>query len=183
MIYRSVRPVRAWSSPLVSAAFLTFAIAGGTFLAATIVTVLGREAPIVTFVAILATITAWAIKVTYWRAIDRPDPTSTRETALGLQGRGRVTPLEPAHSHPNYLLEEMGYVVARRHASKLRRIALAGAASALALLLTALAVGPGMIATPIVLLATGTYFAAVLIERWLFFAEARHTVLLYYGAG
>ncbi|TIN11561.1 MAG: dimethyl sulfoxide reductase anchor subunit, partial [Mesorhizobium sp.] len=30
-------------------------------------------------------------------------------------------------------------------------------------------------------LATSAQFAGMLVERWLFFAEAKHTVTLYYG--
>jgi DMSO reductase anchor subunit len=31
------------------------------------------------------------------------------------------------------------------------------------------------------LFATVSQFAGMLVERWLFFAEAKHTVALYYG--
>ena len=39
----------------------------------------------------------------------------------------------------------------------------------------------GIAAAVLALLAALSGLAAVLIERWLFFAEATHTVTLYYG--
>ena len=42
-----------------------------------------------------------------------------------------------------------------------------------------LALAPAMFAA---VLAVATALVGVLIERWLFFAEAKHSVTLYYGA-
>ena len=76
----------------------------------------------------------------------------------------------------------MGYVIARRHSTKLRQIArILGFVLPLLLTLLALALG-GTIAVQVTLLAAVAALLGVLVERWLFFAEARHTVTLYYGA-
>ena len=45
-------------------------------------------------------------------------------TATGLDRIGTVTVFEQAHTAGNYLLREMIYVVGRKHAVKLRAIAL-----------------------------------------------------------
>ncbi len=96
--------------------------------------------------------------------------------------RGQLSLLKPPHTGSNYLLDEMGFRLARKHALKLRRIALgAGFAAPLALTLAALAL-PAVPATLAALLAAASATAGVLVERWLFFAEAKHTVTLYYGA-
>jgi len=77
----------------------------------------------------------------------------------------------------------MGFRIARKHAQKLRRIALiAGfvlplAAVLAAYFLTEHVVDLVLLAVAIALNAIGT-----ITERWLFFAEAKHTVTLYYGA-
>jgi DMSO reductase anchor subunit len=97
------------------------------------------------------------------------------ESATGLVGMGAVRPLMPPHTEENYLQHEMGFVVARKHADKLRVIA----------------VGLGGVIPVLVLLVTPTSAAALMfgaiahvagmfVERWLFFAEARHVVTLYY---
>ena len=73
----------------------------------------------------------------------------------------------------------MGYRVARKHAAKLCRISDA-TLFALPLILTlgALLLPPVAAAA---LLAALSAALGVVIERWLFFAEATHAVMLYYG--
>jgi DMSO reductase anchor subunit len=52
----------------------------------------------------------------------------------------------------------------------------------LPLLLFAVAlVVPGSLALSLSILAAPIQLAGMLVERWLFFAEATHTVTLYYG--
>jgi DMSO reductase anchor subunit len=72
----------------------------------------------------------------------------------------------------------MGYVLARRHARRLRAIALvcAGilpAGGALSLLVVE---GGVLLAAGV----TAALMVGLLVERWLFFAEARHVVTAYY---
>jgi len=87
--------------------------------------------------------------------------------------------LEPPHTGANYLTSEMGYVVARRHAAKLRWIsAIVGAAVPAILCLWA---GISIAGQPALSwLAAIAHLLGAGIARWLFFAEARHTVMLYY---
>ena len=88
---------------------------------------------------------------------------------------------EQPHTQENYLTHEMGFRIARKHSRKLRMICLlAGFATPailalLALLLPAL----GAFAAWLALLAG---MSGIFLERWLFFAEARHAVMLYYAA-
>ena len=69
----------------------------------------------------------------------------------------------------------MGYRIARKHALKLRRIAQA-LAFALPIVLFALAaVVGGTAAIVAAVVAAVVQLAGMLVERWLFFAEAKHT--------
>ena len=69
----------------------------------------------------------------------------------------------------------MGFVVARKHADKLRMIALGlGGVLPIAVLFLA----PASIAALGV--AVAAHIAGMFVERWLFFAEAKHVVTLYY---
>ena len=70
----------------------------------------------------------------------------------------------------------MIHVVGRKHALKLRAIAVLFGAILPALVLMVLP--SGLVAT---LLAAALHLAGVLAGRWLFFAEAEHVVGLYYG--
>jgi DMSO reductase anchor subunit len=106
---------------------------------------------------------------------------STTASATGLGGIGRVKLFEPPHMTSNYLTREMGFQVARKHARKLRMIALMlGCVLPILLLLIALGL-LGAVATALALLAVAAFYAGILTERWLFFAEARHAVTSYYG--
>jgi hypothetical protein len=51
----------------------------------------------------------------------------TAEAATGLGHLGKVRVLEAPHTQPNFVMREMGFRVARKHAMGLRRLALAAA--------------------------------------------------------
>ena len=78
----------------------------------------------------------------------------------------------------------MGFRVARKHAQKLARIAFAAGGVFPALIVVALLVlraEPGWAAAIALGLAALGHLAGTIVERWLFFAEARHAVMNYYG--
>ena len=87
--------------------------------------------------------------------------------------------LDVGHTAGTFLTDEFGYQVARARLILLRWLVLLFAFVVPALVLW---VGAAVmsIATAIIL-AVASAFAGVLIERWLFFAEARHVVNLYHG--
>ena len=90
-----------------------------------------------------------------------------------------MRPLDQPHFTENYILREMGYQIARKHAVKLRRIAVALAflLPALLALLAAFGIVPAVTATVAALCA----LVGLFVERWLFFAEATHVATIYYG--
>ncbi|EYD78163.1 Anaerobic dimethyl sulfoxide reductase chain C [Rubellimicrobium mesophilum DSM 19309] len=160
MIYAQLRSVPRWHHWSTPALFLALGLAGGALLAA----------PRPVALAFLAT--ALVLQLLHWHqgrtAFARAG--STLSTATGL--KGEVRSFAPPHTGPNYLLREMVHVVARRRAAQLRLLTIL-----LAFALPALLLVPDLR-----LLAAATHLAGVLCSRWLFFAEAEHTVGLYYGA-
>ncbi len=182
MIYASLKPVRQWRDGLVVPNYLLIALyAGGLWLGAVTAFWQGSAARLPGVVALLFGIASIAGKLAYWGRIDAAVPASTPESATGLGGLGRVRMLEAPHTEENYLLREMGYAIGRKHARVLRIVALAvGWAVPMLLALAAMLAPPG--AAPLLFpLAAVLAFAGLLCERWLFFAEATHTVTLYYG--
>ena len=108
---------------------------------------------------------------------------STVASATALGRRGKVRLLEPPHTEENYLLKEMGFHIARKHRMRLRLIArLAGFAVPASLSLLAPAPRRRWPATLSAAMAVLSAALGLVVERWLFFAEAKHTVTLYYGA-
>jgi sulfite dehydrogenase (quinone) subunit SoeC len=165
MIYAQIKAVPRWHHWLTPVMFLTFAAAGGAMLAGVV------WAP-------LALLAVGALLLATWRVGDTAFARAgqTLGKATGLDRLGTPAVFDPAHTAGSYLLREMIYVVGRRHAAKLRGIALvlASLAPALVLLLPLGCAG--------VVLATVLHLAGALVARWLFFAQAEHVVGLYYGA-
>ncbi|HWF93561.1 MAG TPA: DmsC/YnfH family molybdoenzyme membrane anchor subunit [Xanthobacteraceae bacterium] len=180
MIYASLKPIAQWSSGFTLPAYLIFALMTGAVLLNGILTLLDQPDRLVQAVALVAVGVGWIWKVATWRHNDRLGAAATLNSATGLAG-GVVRSVEWPHTEENYLLKEMGYRVARKHAARLRLIAQL-LAFGLPLLATALAATTGGgIAKIAVLIAVLGQAPGILVERWLFFAEAKHTVRLYYG--
>ncbi|MGE3294984.1 MAG: dimethyl sulfoxide reductase anchor subunit family protein [Geminicoccaceae bacterium] len=184
MIYASLRPVRQWRHWTVPAAYLLFALASGTLLLNPFLAAGGFELRSATAPAVAALVLAWVVRELNWRiVVARPGDLTTAD-ATGLARFGTVRTLDPPHTETNYLLHEFGFRVARRHAIRLRRLArLLGWAIPIVLVLMASALAlPQPLEVLTLAAAAGSALVGILIERWLFFAEATHTVALYYGA-
>jgi DMSO reductase anchor subunit len=180
MIYASLKPIRQWHHPLVAPIYLAFALMTGSLLALPLLAFAGAPHAWVGRLAALAILLAWGLKALWWRAIDRDQPVSTPESATGLGRLGLVGMLDPPHTETNYLLHEMAFRIGRRHARKLRRLSYAtGFGAALVLSLLTL-LSTDLLAGVLAALAAAAGLIGVAIERWLFFAQARHTVTLYY---
>ncbi len=184
MIYASLKTIPQWHQPLVAPLYLFLAVASGGVLLNMVLRLFDRPADIAGGIALAGLAGAFLTKFLYWRSIDTASDTHTAEQATGLGTFGKVRQLEPPHSQPNYVMREMGFTVARKHAVRLRFLAvlfgfvLPIAATTFVLALDA-SVGLS-IATSV--LAFTSMAIGMIIERWLFFAEARHVVTLYYGA-
>jgi sulfite dehydrogenase (quinone) subunit SoeC len=180
MIYASLKPIRQWRHPLTAPLYLAFALMTGSLLARPLLALAGAPDRWAGGLASVAILLAWGMKALYWRSGDRDQPVSTPESATGLGRLGLVGLLDPPHTETNYLLHEMAFRVGRRHAGKLRRLCY-GIGLGAALVLTLLAMpASGVVAGLLALLAAVAGLTGAVLERWLFFAEARHTVSLYY---
>jgi DMSO reductase anchor subunit len=182
MIYRSLKPVRRWSNHWVVPNYLGLAAMTGAVLLAALTGLFDDESSEPLELASDVILVATVLKLGYWRFIDRTASASTPESATGLGSFGTVRLLDAPHTSENYLLKEMGFQIARKHAGKLRRICFVAGFAAPALLVGFGLVFPGWPATLLACLAVPPMALGVLVERWLFFAEARHAVTLYYGA-
>ncbi len=179
MIYASLRTIRQWNLRLVPAAYLAISAGTGGLLLCLSLSVLGQVPAPAVWCAAGGLASGAAIKLSYWRAIDGAPERYTAEAATGLSAFGEVRQLDPPHTMPNFVMREMGYRVARKHARRLRLFAFASLFAVPALLL----VSGRLTGFETAAYAFATVFAAsgVLTERWLFFAEAEHVSQLYYG--
>ena len=164
MIYAQMKTVPRWRHWLTPVMFLGFAAVGGGILALPV------------WAAALGSLALGGVLVAVFKRGDGAFAAAgaTLGTATGLGRLGVPSVFEQPHTGGNYLMREMIHVVGRRHAVKLRVMALALVAvlPALALLL------PEGVGRP---LAFCLHLLGALVARWLFFAEAEHVVGLYYG--
>ena len=182
MIYASLKSIARWSNAWVPPAYLLLGLATGALLLMLLTHLFDRANGLIDLSAALSVLFAAAVKIAYWNSIRRTPEASNVATATGLGKPGLVRLLEAPHTESNYLLQEMGYRVARKHATQLRLIAAVTLfALPFALVLLIIASNGGPLAVPLTGLALASAAVGVLVERWLFFAEAKHVVTLYYG--
>jgi DMSO reductase anchor subunit len=180
MIYRSLRAIPVWANAWTAPNYLALALFTGALWLQALVTLVGAPHRLSAGIAIAAGLLAWACKLGYWRSVAAARAVATAESATGLAGPVRL--LSAPHTEANYLMKEMGFELARRLAPRLRRIVHLGL---FALPLAATLVGSacaGWAALLLALIAAACASIGALVERWLFFAEAKHVVTLYYGA-
>lgn len=165
MIYGQLKTVPRWQTPLTPILFLALAITGGAILSGEVTA------------ALVLLLASAVIQVIWWQRGDGALANSGTNlaTATGLGKPGQVRAFEPPHTGTNYLLKEFVHVVGRKHALKLRLIAL----------VLGYALPFAFLALPFThifaLLAVLSHIAGIAVSRWLFFAEAEHVVGLYYG--
>ena len=165
MIYASLKPIREWRTPLTPLNYFLLGHLSGIL----IVLAMTRD-PVLKVPALLLLLAAGAAKVAYYRIIEKPESPSL-SSALAIPTAARIKLLDAGHSHGNFLTDEFAFRLARSRAEELR-VAVAVAGFLLPLLLVLLLDD----AAP---LAAIVCIGGLLVERWLFFAEARHTVNLY----
>lgn len=182
MIYASIRAVPRWSNRWVPLNYLSLSLMTGAVWFDALLRLFGSGRPETSALAAGAILVAWALKMAYWQEIDQARPVATAGSATGLWTQGEVKLLDPPHTSENYLQKEMGYRIARKHVRKLRHVATAfGFILPLCLMLGGLPL-PAPLGATLAALAALSVAAGVVVERWLFFAEAKHAVTLYYGA-
>lgn len=182
-IYSTLKPIRGWYSGYVVPVYLVLALYTGALWVTAIYTTPAVLSPIALDVGLLYVVNAGLVaplavvlKLGYWRSLQRA-ATPHAGDATGLARLGTVRSFEQPHTEENYLTHEMGFVLARKHSHALRAIALV------------LIVAAPIAAWPLSV-AFGDFAAwlvamfgmlGVFVERWLFFAEARHAVIAFYG--
>ena len=182
MIYASLKPIHQWHNHWVVPNYLVLALMSGCLVLNFLIRLWSARYYGVALLTAVVVLAAWWTKERYWRLIDTTSARSTVASATSLGSRGGVRMLEGPHTEENYLLKEMGFRIARKHRRQLRRIA-----RLLGFLVPALASFGGLVLGGVaggIIAGLGVASAGLglIAERWLFFAEAKHTVVLYYGS-
>lgn len=183
MIYRSLRPIPAWATGWTVAGHLTLGLLTGLIIIAAVASAFGYHPVRFQALALVLVVGGAIVKNAYWARLD--DSWRDVEAMAGAAvaaGDAAVSSIEWPHTEQNYVLKEMGFRIARKHADKLRRVT-----RNLLFLVPGIAfvIMPSLLPMPylswIVWPAVALALIGVVLERWLFFAEAKHVVSVYYG--
>jgi DMSO reductase anchor subunit len=166
MIYAQLKTVPRWNHWSTPILFVSLSIFGGALMTGQVT------------VAMYGFVAVGLIQMFAWLSSDGrfARSGSTIETATGLGHIGKVRMFEPPHTGTNYLLKEMVYVIGRKHATKLRILAIV-----LMVVIPVAMIGMGAQHGIKAIIAVLSHVVGVFASRWLFFAEAEHVVGLYYG--
>lgn len=184
MIYASLKPIRQWHTRWTPANYLLLgAWSGALWLAALASAYAQRPASLIVMATVLG-VAALIGKLLYWRHIDDSSSAPTLERAIGVREGVRPPGISVAqarlfdagHSHRTFLTDEFVFRLGREHARTVR----------MGVLVCAFALPLGWLVggAPDWHITIGVAvlcLCGLLAERWLFFAEARHTVRLYHG--
>ncbi len=177
MIYASLETSRQWSTTMVPALFVAYALISGGLLFLAVDAFFGTLKPQLQAVVMGLVVITLALKLVYFFWQGKPQG-ATIQTATGFS-QASVRLLDAGHSAPTFLNREFGYQVAADQLLRLRIImTLVTFIVPLALVYC---VFGGLVRAELLGLAWLIMMAGLLLERWLFFAEARHVVRLYQG--
>ncbi len=183
-IYASLKTIRQWNDGRVVPLYILIGLLTGAILAGFLAATFDHFLQEFAWIILALAVVTGMLKMNYWRSTDDQTETSSPGTATGLGASGEtVRLLDAPNTSENFVMREMGFRIARKHSAQLRQITLT-LLFALPLILTLIASmldGQGTL----IALTLATVLSAgvgVVVERWLFFAEATHVVTLYYGA-
>lgn len=179
MIYACLKTIRQWHTPLVPANYLALGYASGSLLLLLGAVVARLDTvPYLAMSALIVSVAA-VLKAIYYFWIGSPSVSPTINTATGLTRAG-VKLLDTGHTHGTFLTQEFGFQLARKQAGLLRTVVFVVGFGVPGLMLVSIFQQPqGLLAASVALIAV---MLGASVERWLFFAEARHVVNLYHGA-
>jgi len=177
MIYASLKPIRQWYNHLTTPLYLLFSAMSGCLLFAVLEFAFNHvlSANLVFCFVILSALTLMA-KLLYFFYIGKPEGV-TISNATGFS-QAQVRLLDAGHNAETFLTNEFVYNTGADVLVHCRRLMLLFTfILPVCISLAAMYLAPTML----VYLAVPSLFIGLLLERWLFFAEARHVVRLYHG--
>ena len=183
MIYAAVKVLREWATPLTVVNFLLMGCASGFTLAAALAGVLAPALLVpYAWLAVALTVAAALARVGALVRNARLAPGSTTQTAIGVK-HPRVVQTAQGAMGGSFNTREFFHGRGPEFvASMIRAFLLLAFAAPLALLLVALVRGGAGTAAVAAAGAFVVQYAGLMLERWVFFAQAQHPQNLYYQA-
>ena len=164
MIYAQLKTVPSWNNALTPAIFVCAALTGGAIL-------------LTDYASLVLLLVFGTLQISFWYIADRgfQDKETSVGTALGYNKNEEIRPFDVAHTNRNYLMNEMVYKVARKHSVKIRYISFF---MAFVFPMSLILIFPNNFSVSVS--AITIHLIGIYFSRWLFFAEAKHSVSFYY---
>jgi DMSO reductase anchor subunit len=177
MIYGCLKTIRQWNTALTPANYILLGLALGALMLATGTAYDGGYQPSILGIAMALLVLAAIMKAIYYFWIAKVIG-PTIKTATGFT-RAAVRLLDQGHTAGTFLTDEFGYEAGAGRTTLFKTLVFALGFLLPIVLLAAAMQGAGINAGRLAVISA---FAGIALERWLFFAEARHVVNLYHGA-
>lgn len=177
MIYACLKTMRQWNTSLTPTNYLLIGAALGSLLMTLIRISYGTQPDFIASLGLVLVVAAAAAKAIYFFWIGKPKG-ATINTATGFT-RAAVKLLDVGHTAGTFLTDEFGYELRAGTIALLRSAVFVFAFIVPAAYLISILSGGASLAGASAAVASA--FLGIGIERWLFFAEARHVVMLYHG--
>jgi len=180
MIYACLKTIRQWNTALTPANYIWLGLMLGTLTFTALRTGYGDvNFNLNSMLSVNLTVIAIAalLKLSYYFWISTPTGPSINTATTFTQSIVRL--LEVGHTAGTFLTDEFGHAVTQSKGNGLRVVVFLFGFIVPAILLIILLNGSGV--NLLIYVALGIAYTGILVERWLFFAEARHVVNLYHG--
>ena len=179
MIYACLKTIRQWHTPLTPTNYILLAVMPGFLLFLLLHQwYVGGVVPLhFLATAIVLIVLAGVMKLIYYALIIKSGGL-TVNTATSLT-QAKVRLLDVGHTAGTFLTDEFAYRVTSQRLARLRFLSIVLAF--IVPLLLFLAVVLGLMGSDVIGAALLSATIGIFVERWLFFADARHVVNLYHG--
>ena len=174
MIYACLKTIRAWNSPLVPINYIFLGLLTGLLLLISLLSYFQIGAAVLEISLMIVLIFAFIGKAIYYIFIGSPS-TLTVKNATGIAGK-TVRLLDTGESSDNFLTKEFGYVVSKNKIYLLRVVVFI-----MAFIIPSIILISSQITVTALIYITIINYLGTFVERWLFFAEGKHIVNLFYG--
>jgi len=174
MIYACLKTIRAWNSPLVPTNYVLLGLLSGAIAMFAVLNYHNESSELLAMLILALLCLVFITKAIYYYFIGKPSELSIK-TATGLSAR-KVRLLHTGESAKNFSMKEFGFDISARKVLYLRLTSIILAVLVPAFCLILLPTSFDFALTAVI-----CNFLGLIVERWLFFAEAKHVVNLYYG--
>lgn len=168
MIYASLKTIPQWHNRWVTPGFLLYSLVSGLVAYAALV----PEAPLSAWVYVPALLSGLALKLMYFRSLGHPEVSNINTaTGFGKASQASITLFDTGHSSRNFSQREFMYTVGPKTLGLARKTSL----------ITAFMLPAGLLFADWAWAALVSHYLGMLLERWLFFVEAKHVIRHYYA--